>query len=167
MGNSAEWLNIISHRIWGHQTNQLWRWWGDRQHVIKWRRHKENTDSRVADGRADLGLGNVLLQMAEVSASSTSCCQWLRQREKKTTGWGWAAGVRGAVCGGSPLTLSQCVIMSPASSLGQRDTSLLDEACDYEHCMFTVCGIVKKHISKDIQHIFHFLSLCLFWYISL
>lgn len=31
--------------------------------------------SREAAGLADLGLRDVLLQMADVSASSTSCCQ--------------------------------------------------------------------------------------------
>lgn len=35
--------------------------------------------SREAAGLADLALGNVLLQIADVSASSTSCCQWLSQ----------------------------------------------------------------------------------------
>lgn len=51
----------------------------------------QRTHSREAAGLADLVLGNILLQIAEVSASSTSCCQWLKQNKPNTTGdWGSA-----------------------------------------------------------------------------
>lgn len=42
--------------------------------------HREH--SREAAGLKDLVVGNVLLQIADVSASSTSCCQWLKQNKR-------------------------------------------------------------------------------------
>jgi len=58
------------------------------------------THSREAAGLADLGLETVLLQIADVSASSTSCCQWLKQNiPTKTTEWGEAAGITGTLDG--------------------------------------------------------------------
>lgn len=48
--------------------------------------------SREAAGLNDLGLGTVLLQMADVSASSTSCCQWLRHKNNRVSKSSGCAG---------------------------------------------------------------------------
>lgn len=96
--------------------------------------YKERTHSREAAGLAALALGNVLLQIADVSASSTSCCQWLRQNiPNKTTGWGMAAVMRGTLYRCTHLTHSRSVIVTPVSSSGWLTEQSVFKGCLFKH----------------------------------
>ena len=109
--------------------------------------------SREADGLADLVLGNVLLQIADVSASSTSCCQWLDQSiPNKTTRLGLAAAMRGTLYGGRHSTLSKSGAMTPASSEQRREQSPLKSCMTTSNaCLFYVCMYTEKTHSQLFQ----------------
>ncbi len=93
--------------------------WGNWQHLNQRPLRTQNTHSREAAGLADLLLGNILLQIAEVSASSTSCCQWLKQNKPKTTTeWG-SAVMRGTLCGSTHFFFQACHLKLP-----QRDKEI-------------------------------------------
>lgn len=56
---------------------------GDWQHFNSRPIRRGRKHSREAAGLAGLRKGTVELQIADVSASSTSCCQWLRKHTKQ------------------------------------------------------------------------------------